>query len=617
MNDKLSNHVNILFAAAPRNQKAEEIKEELLTNLNDKYNDLLSNGYDSTAAFHIALSGIGDIDELFRECGGTVQADTPSIIPKPQASQMPMYAVFAFNLFVVLPAFPILVGSVGRYAPDLYGIFFLWTFAGSVLIYAIASSFAARSGKADSTPVSPMFSKRKVLHTLFCLVLAFGTVVVAETLGLRAWLGWLVAMGFYIVALVSLVKKEPKTIVIPAKAGIQTGDLNLVSLAPRLRGGDGENGVTVLFPAPKSRLPMWLGLIAALIVSSPFLALGVPSLLIPGGLIGLAGFLFFLGLALPGGLIAFAITYAIVWLCTGGSRQVEVQYQRQILSQAEQHGFSQEFVQNEIRAISRQSKLRHAVLILLIVFLSLFIVGGIAGVVSVVNNVSIPGWINCGVVPTGPVIIEEREIGDLSNVEIIDVHSALSVEFRMSDQDSIVVETHEDMMTSIVTDVRNNTLTIRQDSRVRYRNVQKLLVTVYSRNVPKVFYTHAASRLTCEEPIKVEGVSLYASGASQLRFKSIESTSSINFKLDGASSAEVAGSAESIHVQARGASQLRASNLDVKHCDVEISGASRVEVGNIGGELSISASGASHFSYRGTPTIKRQDVTGASRINAR
>jgi len=68
MNEKLRNHINILFAAAPKNRKAEELKEELLTNLNDKYDDLLKSGYDSTSAFHIALSGIGDIDELFREC---------------------------------------------------------------------------------------------------------------------------------------------------------------------------------------------------------------------------------------------------------------------------------------------------------------------------------------------------------------------------------------------------------------------------------------------------------------------------------------------------------------------------------------------------------------------
>jgi hypothetical protein len=40
-------------------------------------------------------------------------------------------------------------------------------------------------------------------------------------------------------------------------------------------------------------------------------------------------------------------------------------------------------------------------------------------------------------------------------------------------------------------------------------------------------------------------------------------------------------------------------------------------MGTIHKELSVSASGASHFSYRGTPTIKKQEVTGASKINAR
>jgi TM2 domain-containing membrane protein YozV len=81
MNEKLRNHGNILFAAAPKTAKAEEVKEELLTTLNDKYNDLLAGGYDSTAAFHLALSGIGDIDELFKECGGPARAETPAEPP--------------------------------------------------------------------------------------------------------------------------------------------------------------------------------------------------------------------------------------------------------------------------------------------------------------------------------------------------------------------------------------------------------------------------------------------------------------------------------------------------------------------------------------------------------
>jgi len=594
MNDKLCKHVNILFAAAPKNQKAEEIKEELLTNLNDKYNDLLANGYDSTAAFHIALSGIGDIDELLKECGGTVQVDAPSTSSKPQTSQIPMLLVLAFNLFCIFPSLPMfLMGPV----PSIFGsIFLLWGFAGSVLVYAIASSFIGR-GKAESTLVSPMFSKRKVVRMslylglaicLFLLVEAFRVSYPYRGFELLGLLGYLVALGFYICALVALVKKEPNSRH-SCEGRIQTEDLTPVSLAPRLRGGDGENGVIVLLPAPKSRLPLWLGLIAGLIVGLLILSPGVVPFFVVGGSTGFGVFGMFLCVAIASGLFTFAVVYAIVYI---------------IVSLCEGQG--------------GKAVLASAAILLVIVPLSFFLCSfafnvpkflpaGVPWQMSIFGN---------AITPTGPVIVEEREIGDLSMLDIIDVHSAVTVEFKLSDRNLITVETHADMMQNIHTEIRGGTLLIVQHYPNRYRNVKKLLVTVYSPSVPKhLFQVSGASRLICEEPIKVEGVSLYASGASQLRFKSIESTSSINFKLDGASSAEVAGSAESVHVQARGASQLRASLLDVSHCDVDISGASRAELGSIGSELSIRASGASHFGYRGTPTIKRQNVSGAARIN--
>ena len=68
MNEKLRNHINILFASAPKTAKTQEIKEELLTKLNAKHDELLAGGYDSAAAFHVALSEIGDINELLLKC---------------------------------------------------------------------------------------------------------------------------------------------------------------------------------------------------------------------------------------------------------------------------------------------------------------------------------------------------------------------------------------------------------------------------------------------------------------------------------------------------------------------------------------------------------------------
>lgn len=69
MNKKLERYVNNLFKNAPRSKKVYELKEEILANLNDKYNDLLGMGYGEEEAYSKAISNIGDIEELIEDSG--------------------------------------------------------------------------------------------------------------------------------------------------------------------------------------------------------------------------------------------------------------------------------------------------------------------------------------------------------------------------------------------------------------------------------------------------------------------------------------------------------------------------------------------------------------------
>lgn len=64
MIEKFRVKLNELFENAPQTSRARELKEELLANLMDRYNDLVASGKSEEEAFNIALSGIGDIDEL-------------------------------------------------------------------------------------------------------------------------------------------------------------------------------------------------------------------------------------------------------------------------------------------------------------------------------------------------------------------------------------------------------------------------------------------------------------------------------------------------------------------------------------------------------------------------
>lgn len=64
MHDNLRNYIDELFISAPKTKKTVEVKEEILQNLFDKYDDLLSEGKSEEAAYNIAIASIGDISEL-------------------------------------------------------------------------------------------------------------------------------------------------------------------------------------------------------------------------------------------------------------------------------------------------------------------------------------------------------------------------------------------------------------------------------------------------------------------------------------------------------------------------------------------------------------------------
>ena len=67
MNERISGYVDELFAGAPKKRRVTEIQEELLSNLNEKFEDLLSQDKSEDEAFSIAVEGIGDIRALIAD----------------------------------------------------------------------------------------------------------------------------------------------------------------------------------------------------------------------------------------------------------------------------------------------------------------------------------------------------------------------------------------------------------------------------------------------------------------------------------------------------------------------------------------------------------------------
>ena len=61
MREQLIQYVNLLFAGA---QDSDEVRAEILQNTLDRYDDLIAQGKSPEAAYRLAITGIGDVNEI-------------------------------------------------------------------------------------------------------------------------------------------------------------------------------------------------------------------------------------------------------------------------------------------------------------------------------------------------------------------------------------------------------------------------------------------------------------------------------------------------------------------------------------------------------------------------
>jgi 1,4-dihydroxy-2-naphthoate octaprenyltransferase len=110
MNNRLREYIDNLFATAPSNMKAVEVKEEILQNLTDKYNDLIAEGKSEDVAFNIAVASIGDVSDLIRELQGLPQQyNKISEENDKQRQRTALMTAIAIGLYIFSPVPVILI----------------------------------------------------------------------------------------------------------------------------------------------------------------------------------------------------------------------------------------------------------------------------------------------------------------------------------------------------------------------------------------------------------------------------------------------------------------------------------------------------------------------------
>ena len=164
MREQLENYVNLLFAGNP---EAEEIKQEILLNTLDRYDDLIARGKAPGAAYSLAIAGIGDVSELLDQ---PTAAEAPvREIPVLENAQTVRHRktlrAIGVALYILCPV-PVIVLENTRFE-DPVGVPILF------LMVAAATALLILSGRGDGEKTG----ERKTLDFVSLAVWITGTII--------------------------------------------------------------------------------------------------------------------------------------------------------------------------------------------------------------------------------------------------------------------------------------------------------------------------------------------------------------------------------------------------------------------------------------------------------
>lgn len=149
MEAKLRAYVETLFEQAPKTRKAYELKEEMISNLVEKYHDLRDEGKSEDVAYNIVVSGIGDTSELIAGLSEPIAPLTPE-----EQKKKDLYAgltALAVALYIISVIPLIVLSEIGM---EILGLaIMLCMVAGATGLIIFISMTKPKYRKAEDTMV--------------------------------------------------------------------------------------------------------------------------------------------------------------------------------------------------------------------------------------------------------------------------------------------------------------------------------------------------------------------------------------------------------------------------------------------------------------------------------
>ena len=167
MRQQLIQYVDLLFAGA---ENCEEIKQEILQNTLDRYDDLIAEGKVPEAAYRLAITGIGDVNEILGSAPQPSSAAprTMGAAVEPDTDKKKLMRAVAVGLYILCPIPLFILSELGLSTIGLCGL---------LTMVAVATAFMVLGAKqeppeaaAETAELAPQQALKQSINKLIGVV---------------------------------------------------------------------------------------------------------------------------------------------------------------------------------------------------------------------------------------------------------------------------------------------------------------------------------------------------------------------------------------------------------------------------------------------------------------
>ena len=200
---------------------------------------------------------------------------------------------------------------------------------------------------------------------------------------------------------------------------------------------------------------------------------------------------------------------------------------------------------------------------------------------------------------------QTRTVGDFTGIKTGD---AFKVLISQSDVNSVKVDAPDNVQAQIKTDVVGGILTITADGNIKTDKPVK--ISIGAKSLSSLDVT-GSGEVKSENQLIVDKISIKSNGAGDLHLDL--KANEIIAMVSGAGDVSLKGTAKSLQADVSGAGDLKATNLEVDKAKVKASGAGDAKI-NVKQSIDADVSGAGSIIYKGNPTERNVNITGAGSV---